>query len=184
MIHLHESRQLFIRLFCVEKVCALRQDGQVQPGGTDVITGRKGILLAGLRHDRGRVLEIPGKEIFFTDDPARRVVLAEGMGEGFMHMPGAYRDGIEAPAVFFWDRRQIHAAVRITLQEHPIELHVLTVFQCFSVAGNGSEKLLSLRQHLLTQRFPLLQDAEDLIAGPMLQELLDARNGNIQFSKK
>ena len=106
------------------------------------------------------------------------------MGEGFMHMPGAYRDGIEPSAVRFWDRRQIHAAVRITLQEHSIEFHVLTVFQCFSVAGNGSEKLLSLRQSLFTQRFPLLQNAEDLITRAMLQKLFDVRDRDIQFSQE
>ena len=130
------------------------------------------------------MLEIFREEILRTDDPARRVVLAEGMGEGFMHMLGAYRDGIEPSAVHFWDWCQIHAAVRITLQEHSIELHVLTGFQCFSVAGNGSEKLLSLRQRLFTQRFPFLQDTKDLIAGPVFQELLDARDGNIQFSQE
>lgn len=99
-------------------------------------------------------------------------------------MPGAYRDGIEPSAVRFWDRRQIHTTVRITLQEHSIEFHVLTGFQCFSVAGNGSEKLLSLRQSLFTKRFPLFQNTEDLITRAMLQELLDVRDRDIQFSQE
>ena len=55
---------------------------------TDIVAGKARTFLTGLRHNGRRVLEILREKILLTDDPARRLVLAEGMGEGFMHMLG------------------------------------------------------------------------------------------------
>ena len=121
-IDFHESRQLLIRLLRVKEIRALRQDRKIQSGRTDIVAGKARTFLTGLRHNGRRVLEILREKILLTDDPARRLVLAEGMGKSFMHMSGADSDSVKAPAMMHLrDRRHIHAALRIALEKYPIE---------------------------------------------------------------
>ena len=120
-IDFHESRQLLIRLLRVKEIRALRQDRKIQPGRADIVAGKARTFLTGLRHNGRRVLEILREEILLTDDPACRLVLAEGMGKRFMHMSGTDSDSVKAPAMHLWDRRHIHAALRIALEKYPIE---------------------------------------------------------------
>ncbi len=179
-VDFHELHQPVVGFFRMEEVGAFCENRAVESGGADEVAGVAAAFFAGAGDDGRGVLEFPGEEILFGDDPAGGLIFAEGVGEDLSHMLSADADGIKAAAAVFRDGGEVHAAGREIFQEDLIHRQFPAMLEPRAVDGHRTAQFLGFLDGFLTACFLGCQDFDDFLPGTMLEEIFYFRDRYIE----